>query len=277
MTETFSRSMSLAVNSWKTLKYNAKLLVFTILTFIILILFPLFIQAIFNFDFRASGTSLHSIQASVFFIGYSFVTSLTVLIFNSGLIFCIDRRLQGEKTGLGSSLKAAVRKIIPLALWALLATVIGIVSQNLLMGTAAINNYIKIIAFIAYFLAFFFVVPIITLENKNPIKAMIGSLQMIKKIWKELLVSVLIFVIIFLLLLLPTLLGVILMTMILKQQLVAGSLLMILLGILLVYTIALLCLHSTLLVILQTSLYIYGTTGKIASISKNNALKGSLT
>ncbi|MGH7941183.1 MAG: DUF6159 family protein, partial [Limisphaerales bacterium] len=104
----------------------------------------------------------------------------------------------------------------------------------------------------------FLIVPILVIENKNPIAALQESVTLLKKTWGEQLVSNLSFGVIFVLLSLPAV-GLVLLGVMAGHPAVIVACV----GVAIIYWILLSLIHTALQTIFQTALYLYARDGVV--------------
>ncbi len=191
--ETFARSYKLALESLKVLRMDPELVLFPIISFFATVVAALAIGGVglfaglFNLE---KGITLANVL--LLFIFY-FCAYFIAIYFQVGLVASVQIRLGGDNPTLSAGLRAANRRLGPIASWAVIAAVVGLVLR-LLEGAAQRNTqgFGRIVAQIAiglvgmaWSLAAFFVIPVLAAEGIGGFGALKRSVAIIKQRWGE--------------------------------------------------------------------------------------------
>ncbi len=113
------------------------------------------------------------------------VTYFIVVFFNSGLVFCVEKRLVGEQPTVRDGLAAAFANAGRIFQWALLSATVGVllrVAEDRLNWLAGL---IAALAGLAWSLATTFVVPVLVHDQVGPIEALKRSADAFRRAWGE--------------------------------------------------------------------------------------------
>src|SRR5262249_28595307 len=126
------------------------------------------------------------------FVLWYFVCAFVAIFMNAALVACVRKRLAGGDPTVGYGLKEAFKKIVPIILWSLLTTTVGLLLRALSNSAGRRGGIIgivgKIIAGIlgfAWAILTMFVIPVIMTENLGVVDSLKKSGQLLKKTWGE--------------------------------------------------------------------------------------------
>jgi Family of unknown function (DUF6159) len=256
-----TRTWSLMADSWQVLKLDKSLLIFPFISGVCCFL----LSASFLVPFYATGAWRppgHDAETvrQVFYYGTLFafylLLNFIVVFFNAALVACAATRLGGGEPTITDGLRAAASRLPVIAGWALVSATVGLLLRFIEDRSDRVGQIVAGILGTAWTVLTFLVVPILVIENKNPIAAFQESTALLKGTWGEQLVSNLCFGVIFMLLALPVVPLFILGGM--AHNLVVLIACAVLAG---VYFLILSLIHSTLHAIFQTALYLYARDG----------------
>lgn len=197
MTETFSRSFQLVVESFRILKKDKELMLFPVISFILTaLLFGIFIGAPFYFGvMEAVKTGKEIIQTmnewgfliSVFLFG---IFSYFILnFFEAGLINCAYIRLNGGNPSFKDGIKKSGKSVEKIFTWSLISGTIGFIlnriSKSGFARVGILYKIIGIVGHIAWELLTFFILPVIIFENLGMKESIEKSGHLFKKTWGE--------------------------------------------------------------------------------------------
>ncbi len=116
-----------------------------------------------------------------------YALTFVAIFCGTALAACAARSLEGEDTKLAEGFAVAMKRIGPIAGWALVQTTVGLIIQAL--QSAAENNIlgqilVGLVSF-AWGAVTFFVIPVIALEGLGPVDAFKRSLAVIREHWGE--------------------------------------------------------------------------------------------
>ena len=194
-----------------------------------------------------------------------------VVFFNAAIVACAASRMGGGNPTISDGLRAAASRLPVIAGWALVSATVGLVLRVIEDRSEKIGQIVAGLLGMAWTITSFLVVPILVVENKNPIAALKDSAVLLKKTWGEQLVSNFSFGMIFLLLAIP-----VFGLMILGFFLGSGVALAACVGLAVIYLIVLALVQSALQAIFQTALYVYARDGQVPEGFHAEVLEGAL-
>jgi ABC-type multidrug transport system fused ATPase/permease subunit len=246
-------SWSLIKASWKVLRQDKQLAIFSLLSLalyaLVLILLVFGAVAIDSYHFSEKTESW-----SYFVLGYLFYLALYFvgIFFGSAIVAFVHGRFSGMSPTIGSGFRMAVGKLPLIAEWAVVAGTVGFILKIIEEKSESAGNIIAAMLGGAWDVATFLIVPLLVLEGKRPLEALKESAHLLKKTWGEQLIGNVGFTLIFLGLMLPAVLvvglGVIIGTKIAMQITIVIAV---------AYVVALVVAQITLEGIFRTALYYY--------------------
>jgi hypothetical protein len=281
MFESLERSWNLTKLSIDVMKADKELFLFPVLAgifsllFIIAMLFPTVIWAVFTNNTPADGPILYGLL----FLTY-FGLSIIATFFNVCVVFTVKKRLAGEDAAFGESLKFAFSRLGTIIAWGAISATVGVILrfiENLGDQLGPLGDFIVHMITgalgAAWSLLTIFVVPGMVYKNLGPFDAIKESAEKFKKTWGENLVGMVGFGIVeFLFLFVGTIAFVLLMifTASLGMAWIAS---VIAVGV--IYILAVIIFFSLAYAIFQTTLYEYAQTGKVPAIYPEEYVKGA--
>jgi len=259
MFESIGRSFELVKASWRILSQDKKLLVFPVLSGIFtLIVVASFILPLFLSGALFSGAPTGQVPGIVYLFLFYVVCYFVAIFFNTGLITCVNARLQGQDATISEGLSNAVRHAASILVWAIIAATVGVILRAIGQRSGLIGRIAVAIVGGIWSLVTIFVVPVLILEDKGVFDAMKESGSLFKKTWGETVVGSISIGVIFGIIVIVGLLGVL-------GALVTGSTaVMILAVVLFVLLIAVVAVVSSAMQgIFVTALYTYAKTGTV--------------
>jgi hypothetical protein len=186
----FTRSLSVAKESYSVLKSNPSLAFFPAISGIAVCLASApFVIAIF---LTAQGSqhlhsATHAMNALQYFLSGAlyFVDMFLVIFFNSALVACVNEVLQGRQATVGFGFKIALSRLPQIIGWSLIASTVGIVLRAIGKRSGIVGTIVISLIGLAWNLVVFFVVPVLVIEKVGPIAAIKTSGHMLKKTWGE--------------------------------------------------------------------------------------------
>lgn len=261
-----ARAGSLMKASWRIVKSDKSLLLFPLFSTISLIL----VGASFVVPIILSPELQHalpskdghdgqqgSIAGYAFIFVFYFCNYFIITFFNSGLVFCASRSLQGEKTSFKAGVREAAKHIHHILGWALIASSVGLILRSIEERSGLVGKIVAAIIGIAFSVANYLVVPIMILENKGPVEALKESSLLLQKTWGKRILSNIGFSLIFMLLLLPP------VVLLIIGAMAVPPIAIVMFVILPIYVVMLLLVQSTIYTVFQTVLYDYTRTGTV--------------
>ena len=186
MFESIGRSWELVKASWRILSQDRKLLVFPVLSGIFtLIVVASFILPLFLSGAVFSRTPTGQVPGIVYLFLFYVVCYFVAIFFNTGLITCVSARLQGRETSISEGLSNAVRHIVPILMWAIIAATVGMILRTVQNRVGFIGKIAVALVGGIWSLVTIFVVPVLVLENKGVVDATKESIALFRKTWGE--------------------------------------------------------------------------------------------
>jgi hypothetical protein len=142
----------------------------------------------------------YTILFAFYFCNYTVITYFNVAIVSGA----IARMMGGEPT-IGACFGAATKRLHLILGWAAVSATVGLVLRIIEDRSPKIGQFVAGLLGAAWALASFLVVPVLVVENKGPIAALMESGRLLRKTWGEQVVGNFSFGLVFFLLALPAL------------------------------------------------------------------------
>ena len=272
-----SRTWSLMSDCWQMLRQDKSLLLFPLLSGICCLALlasfavPLYATGHWEPPRSDAGSSQQVAYYGTLFLFYV-CNYFIIVFFNAGIVACATMRMGGGQPTIGDGFRAAAARLPVIIGWALVSATVGLILRIIEDRSEKIGRIVAGLLGMGWTVVSFLVVPILVVENKNPIAALKDSTVLLKKTWGEQLVSNFSFGMIFFLLGIPAfaliLLGVFAGSM---TALVACITLAVL------YLIVLALIQSALQSIFQAALYLYARDGQVPEGFRAEVLGGALS
>lgn len=173
-----ARGFRLARVSWEVLACDRRLLLLPLLAACAALAALLLIGSVARGVH--AGPDVVRVVAPVW--GAAYAISFATIFCNVALVHVVSRRWHGEDVALRAGLRAARRRAGAIAGWAALATTAGIALRLVERLTLGISR----IAFdVAWSVASFFVVPVLVLERRGPVRSLRRSAEIVRGRWVE--------------------------------------------------------------------------------------------
>jgi hypothetical protein len=262
MMQKFSNTWSLMSASWEVLKKDREMLIFPLISGVCCLLvmvsfaLPIFLSESWQtFGGETSGET--QVIYYLLLFAFYFCNYFIIVFFNSAVVSCAVIRMRGGDPTVSDGLRASTARLPLIAGWALVAATVGIVLRIIEDRSKNIGKIVASLLGTAWTLASFLVVPIMVVENINPLDALKKSASMFKKTWGEQIIGNFSFGLVFFVLGIPAVL-------LFLIGIVSGSIAMLVVFVILaaIYLIVLALVQSTLQTIFQAALYFYSQNGK---------------
>jgi hypothetical protein len=262
---------------WQVLKQDKGLLLFPLISGICCLLLlasfaiPLYTTGSWVPPKADAATNQRVVYYSILFLFY-FSNYFVVVFFNAAIVACAAIRMGGGNPTVGDGFRAAASRLPVIVGWALVSATVGLILRLIEDRSDKVGRFVAGLLGTAWTVASFLVVPILVMENKNPITALRDSTVLLKKTWGEQLTSNFSFGMIFFLLSIP---GIALIFL----GIFAGSatVLIICAGLAVAYLIVLGLIQSALHSIFQAALYLYVQEGKVPDGFQAEVLSGAMS
>jgi len=249
--------------SWQVLKGDKGLLVFPLISGIccLLIVASFALPIYFTDHWRPPGRDAETIQQIAYYgtlFLFYFCNYFVVVFFNAGIVACATMRMSGGNPTIGDGFRAAATRLPVIAGWALLSATVGLVLRIIEDRSDKIGRLVAGLFGAAWAVISFLVVPILVVENKNPVAALKDSTALLKKTWGEQAVGHFSFGLVFFLLAIPA-------VILIVAGFFTGSLIGIAacIGLGVLYLIVLGLVQSALQSIFQAALFLYARDGQV--------------
>jgi len=188
---------------------------------------------------------------------FYFLDYFVIIFFNSALIACVLKQIDGEQPTLGYGLAVARQRLPQILGWALLTSTVGMLLRLLEEKVGFIGRIVVGLLGMAWSVTSFLVVPVLVVEDTGPIESYKRSVEMLRRTWGEQIIGNVGFGLIF------ALFGIVPAMILFFLAIKAGAAVMLVVGaILVVYLVALALVQSTLQTIYQVAIYLYAANGE---------------
>jgi hypothetical protein len=186
----FSRGLALTKMSFRVIRKDKEILLFPVISGIISILV---LASFFGAWFFLNNSRIEGIQNSVLFYVLMFlfylVSYFVVIFFNTALVGCAMKRLEGGDPTVGYGLSFASSRVKVILKWAMVAATVGLILRAISDRAGAIGRIVMGIIGLVWTIATYFVVPVIAFEGLGPFQAIKRSVSILKGTWGEALIS----------------------------------------------------------------------------------------
>lgn len=257
----FARTWQLMGASWQLLKQDKRLVVFPLISGVVLAL----VIATFGIPLFATGQAQHYLsdpnqparQMYVTLFIFYFVSYFVMIFFNSALIACVLKQMDGEQPTIRDGLSAAWQRLPQIFAWALLASTVGYLLRLLEQRVGFVGRIVVGLLGMAWTVTAFLVVPVVVAEGDGPFAAYKRSVVMLKRTWGEQIIGNVSFGLIFMLL------GIVPAIVVIVLAAAAGSAAALAaVALVVIYLVALGLVQSTLQTIYQAAVYRYAADGE---------------
>lgn len=185
----FARTWQLMGASWRMLQQDKRLIVFPLISGVALaVVVTLFaVPAFVAFKGQAGpGSSVHWTMPmyAALFVFY-FLDYFVIVFFNSALIACVLKQVDGEQPTLGYGLAFAWQRLPQILGWALLTSTVGMLLRMLEEKVGFVGRIVIGLLGMAWTVTSFLVVPVLVAEGTGPIESYRRSVEMLKRTWGE--------------------------------------------------------------------------------------------
>jgi hypothetical protein len=248
---------------WQVLKQDTKLLIFPLVsgTCCLLLLISFAVPLYFTDRWQPPGGDAGATQQAAYY-GVLFLFYLcnyfVVIFFNAGIVACATLRMSGGNPTVGDGFRAAAARLPAIAGWAVVSATVGLILRLIEDRSKWVGRIVAGLLGAAWTVVSFLVVPILVVENKNPITALQESTALVKKTWGEQVAGNFGFGLIFFLLALPAI-AVIGLSIFSGHIAVIGACV----ALAVVYFIGLALVQSALHSIFQAAVFLYARDGQV--------------
>ncbi len=273
----FSNTWSLMNASWQVLEKDKEIVVFPLISGICCLVviatfaIPLIVSGGWQPPNRNASTNAQIVYYAMLFLFY-FCNYFVIVFFNGATIACATIRMEGGDPTIADGLRAAAARLPLIIGWALISSTAGIILRVIEDRSEKLGQFIAGLLGMAWTVASFLVIPILVIEQKDPITALKESSAILKKTWGEQLIGNFSFGLVFFLLCVPAFIFVVLGFMTGSGSgMIAG------IGLAVIYLIGLALIQSTLRAIFQAALYLYARDGRVPPGFRADLLTSAMT
>jgi hydrogenase-4 membrane subunit HyfE len=257
----FARTWRLMGASWQLLVQDKRLVVFPLISglalaaVVALFAVPMFVAM--GAHEQAAGQLHASPQMYLAMFVFYFLAYFVIIFFNSGLIACVLKQMDGGQPTIGYGLAFAWQRLPQICGWALLASSVGMLLRILEERVGFIGRLIAGLLGMAWSVTSFLVVPVLVVEGAGPIESYRRSVEMLKRTWGEQIIGNVSFGLLF------ALFGIVPAIVLFSVTIKLGpAALLAAAAILAVWLVALALVQSTLQTIYQAAIYCYAANGE---------------
>lgn len=260
----FARTWQLMGASWRMLMQDKRLIVFPLVSgaalAIVIALFAVPVFVAFEGHSKPGGPVHMTLPMYAAMFVFYFLDYFVIIFFNSALIACVLKRIDGEQPTLGYGLAVARQRLPQILGWALMASTVGMLLRLLEEKVGFVGRIVVGLLGMAWSVTSFLVVPVLVAEDTGPIESYKRSVEMLKRTWGEQIIGNVSFGLIF------GLFGIVPAMILFFLAIEAGKAALLVVGaILVVYLVALGLVQSTLQTIYQVAIYLYAANGEAPS------------
>ncbi|MDE2224362.1 MAG: hypothetical protein KGJ46_03715 [Xanthomonadaceae bacterium] len=260
----FARTWQLMGTSWRMLMQDKRLIVFPLISgvalAIIIALFAVPMFVAFAGHPKPGGPTHMTLPMYAAMFVFYFLDYFVIIFFNSALIACVLKQIDGGQPTLGYGLAVARQRLPQILGWALLTSTVGILLRLLEERVGFIGRIVVGLLGMAWSVTSFLVVPVLVAEDSGPIESYKRSVEMLRRTWGEQIIGNVGFGLIF------ALFGIVPAIILFFIAIQAGKMALLVIGaILVVYLVALGLIQSTLQTIYQVAIYLYAANGEAPS------------
>jgi hypothetical protein len=257
----FARTWRLMGASWQLLVQDKRLVVFPLISglalaaVVALFAVPMFVAM--GAHVQAAGQLHASPQMYLAMFVFYFRGYFVIIFFNSGLIACVLKQMDGGQPTIGYGLAFAWQRLPQICGWALLASSVGMLLRILEERVGFIGRLIAGLLGVAWSVASFLVVPVLVVEGAGPIESYRRSVEMLKRTWGEQIIGNVSFWLLF------ALFGIVPAIVLFSVTITLGpAALLAAAAIVAVWRVALALVQSTWQTIYQAAIYCYAANGE---------------
>jgi hypothetical protein len=272
-----ARSWSLMADCWRVLRQDKKLLLFPLLSGICCLALlasfaiPLYATGAWEPPARDAAASRQVAYYGMLFLFY-FCNYMVIVFFNAGIVACATIRMDGGEPSIGDGFRAAASRLPVIIGWVLIAATVGLILRIVEDWSDKVGRIVAGVLGMAWTLVSFLAVPVLVVENKNPIAALKDSAALLKKTWGEQLTAHFSFGMITALLTIPAFAMVFV-------GLLSGKMaaVVVCIALAVVYLILLALVQSALQSIFQVALFLYARGGRVPEGFREESLSGAMS
>ncbi|MGH8183999.1 MAG: DUF6159 family protein [Rhodanobacteraceae bacterium] len=260
----FARTWQLMGASWRMLQQDKRLIVFPMISgvalAIVIALFAVPVFIAFGGHHVPGGQAHLPPQAYLALFVFYFLDYFVIIFFNSALIACVLKQIEGAQPTLGYGLAFAWQRLPQIMGWALLTSTVGVLLRMLEQKVGLIGRIVVGLLGMAWAVTSFLVVPVLVAEGTGPIESYKRSVEMLKQTWGEQIIGNVSFGLLF------ALFGIVPSAILLfLAAMGGGEVFFVVAALLVVWLVVLALVQSTLQTIYQAAIYLYAANGEAPS------------
>jgi hypothetical protein len=186
--DALSRTIDLYKDSFAVLTKDSEILLFPVMSGISATL----LAAGAFYTFYHDGTLLAVAHRTAGWENYAalfawyFLNNFLIIFFNSALIGCASIRLSGGDATLGKGFGMAMDRMAHIALWALVASTVGIILQSFSSRRGGLlSRLVGAVISVGWTMMTYLIVPVLVMENRGVFGSIHRSQELFKKQWGE--------------------------------------------------------------------------------------------
>ncbi|MDE2272489.1 MAG: hypothetical protein KGJ94_11000 [Xanthomonadaceae bacterium] len=267
----FARTWQLMGASWRMLRQDKRLIVFPVISgmalAVVIALFAVPMFVAFGGHPRPEGPVQWSLPMYVAMFVFYFLDYFVIVFFNSALIACVLKQIDGGQPTIGYGLAFAWQRLPQILGWALLTSTVGMLLRLLEQKVGFVGRLVVGLLGMAWSVTSFLVVPVLVAEGSGPIESYKHSVEMLKRTWGEQIIGNVGFGLIF------GLFGIVPALIVFFLAIKAGPAVLLPVGaVLVVWLVALALVQSTLQTIYQVAIYLYAANGEAPAGFDNQSM-----
>jgi hypothetical protein len=267
----FARTWQLMGVSWRMLQQDKRLIVFPVISgmalAVVIALFAVPAFVALGGHPKPEGPVQWSLPMYAAMFVFYFLDYFVIVFFNSALIACVLKQLDGGQLTIGYGLAFAWQRLPQILGWALLTSTVGMLLRLLEEKVGFVGRLVVALLGMAWSVTSFLVVPVLVAEGSGPIESYKRSVEMLKRTWGEQIIGNVGFGLIF------GLFGVVPAMILFFLAVKAGPAVLLPVGaVLVVWLVALALVQSTLQTIYQVAIYLYAANGEAPAGFDNQSM-----
>lgn len=178
-----SRSFALVGQSFRLLLHDKELMLLPVVSGLLLVLVTasFFVGMGFHRGHVPADESEWLFPAFLFYV----VTYAVGIFFQGAVVAGATQRMRGENPTLGSALRAPLRRLPSILLWAVIAATVGMLLRSLQERSGFLGRLVISLVGAAWSLATFFIVPAIVVDELSVSEGLSHSADVFKRTWGE--------------------------------------------------------------------------------------------
>lgn len=184
----FARSWALAKASMSVLRSDKELLVFPLLSVLaVMLVAATFLLPLFGFGMLDHVDRSEGVPLGFYALAFSFylVQYFVVFFFTTALVGAAMVRLDGGDPTVGTGLRIAAGKWVPILGYAAIAATVGMILRGIEQRAGIVGRIVAGFVGVAWTLATFLTVPVLVAQDVGPVEAVKESATLLKRTWGE--------------------------------------------------------------------------------------------